>query len=504
MARGGNPLITRDPKTAAEKQYDLIIVGGGVYGVMLALEASHRGLAPLLLEKDDFGGNTSLNSLRILHGGLRYLQTLDLHRFHESVQERGWFIRTFPDLIRPLPCLMPLYGRGAKRPGIFRIALAANDFLSRHRNDGVPAKNRLPNGRVISREETQHIFPAVLTSGLQGGAVWHDAAMPDSQRILIEALRLACQGGATALNYIKATDLLLEGKTIRGVQTLDQETSKMYSFFAPLVINAAGPWCREVATSFDRDHAGLFAPSLAWNILFNRPAPSDHALAVAPPTPNGHTYFLHPWKGLLFAGTGHVPWTGKPEDARPDNALIQHFIDDLNAAIPGIKLTKTDIVRIFSGLLPARKQNSAELSVREVLVDHGANSGPEGLFSISGVKFTTARLVAEKTLRQVIPHLPAYLTELPSASLTADARRRICDFTALPPGDSAWQHELQKIIAEEAVLHLDDLVLRRTTLGDNPSLALTLAPDLCQLFGWPADRTRIEISKVGRALALSA
>jgi glycerol-3-phosphate dehydrogenase len=123
-------IITRDPVGAVRGRYDLIVVGGGIYGVMILLEASRRRLNALLVERDDFGGQTSFNSLRIIHGGLRYLQTLDLHRFRESVSERQWFLRTFPDLIRPLPCLMPLHGDGLRRPPVLRAALAANDFLS--------------------------------------------------------------------------------------------------------------------------------------------------------------------------------------------------------------------------------------------------------------------------------------------------------------------------------------------------------------------------------------
>ena len=108
--------------------FDLIIVGGGVYGIMLALESARRGLKALLLERGDFGGATSRNSLRIVHGGLRYLQTFDLLRFREHVSERRWFMRHFPDLVEPLACLMPLYGKGIYRTSVFRAASALNEL----------------------------------------------------------------------------------------------------------------------------------------------------------------------------------------------------------------------------------------------------------------------------------------------------------------------------------------------------------------------------------------
>ena len=146
--------IARRPEERAARPYDLVVIGGGIHGVALAFEAARRGYRPLLLERHDFGGGTSWSNLRIIHGGLRYLQSMDLRRFRESVAERRWFLQHFPDLIRPLPCLMPLYGHGLKRPGFLRLALAANDLLGLHRDRGLDEGVRLPRGRVLSAGET--------------------------------------------------------------------------------------------------------------------------------------------------------------------------------------------------------------------------------------------------------------------------------------------------------------------------------------------------------------
>jgi len=151
--------IERAPGRAAERRYDLIVIGGGIHGVALCLEARLRGYRTLLLEKADFGNATSWSSLRIIHGGLRYLQSLDLPRFFQSVAERRWFLRHFPDLVRPLPCLMPLYGRGLRKPAVLRLALALNDGFSFGRNTGVAEQARLPGGRVLDASETAALFP---------------------------------------------------------------------------------------------------------------------------------------------------------------------------------------------------------------------------------------------------------------------------------------------------------------------------------------------------------
>lgn len=495
--------IYRNPGNAAEKTFDLIIVGGGIYGVMLSFEASRRGLKSLLLEKEDFGGGTSFNHLRILHGGLRYLQSLDLNRFRESVGERSWFLQTFPDLVEVIPCLMPLYGNGARRPGIFRGALMVNDFLSRSRNLAVRSDRQIPNGRVINAKETRELFPGVDMSGLEGGAVWFDVCMPDSERLFMEILRLSCRLGGLALNYMEAAELLKSSEGISGVGAVDRESGETFEFRAPIVVNAAGPFCRQVASGFDQDVPALFRSSLAWNVLLKNRALSDCALAVAPKKPGGRTYFLVPWKGMILAGTGHAPWADGSRPPAPTIEQLQEFLDDLNLAIPTLAASQADILQIFPGLLPATEEGSTTLSTQEVIFDHGREGGPNGLYSVSGVKFTTARLVAEKVLGQPFPGSPpAKLSnESASDSLGRQNMRGVFAIDWRPDIQSpGWKQALREIILEESVIHLDDLVFRRTTLWNNLPRALDLSSQLCNLFNWDGFRCKTELHRLEEAV----
>lgn len=209
-------MIKRDPESAAASHYDLIVIGGGIYGSHLALEATLRGFKTLLLEKKDFGWATSWNSFRIAHGGFRYLQTLDLVRFFQSVKERKWLLTHFPDLVKPLPCLMPLYGKGTRFPLVLRIALALNDFLSRNRNEGLVEDQFIPSGTLLSPSQTVSLFPTVETQGLRGSALWHDAVIKCPQRVLMEVLRWAVHGGATCLNYVRAECLISDNGDVQG------------------------------------------------------------------------------------------------------------------------------------------------------------------------------------------------------------------------------------------------------------------------------------------------
>ena len=159
--------MKRDIKAAANKEFDLIIIGAGFYGIMLAYEATRRGQKTLLLDKNDFGFATSFNSLRIVHGGLRYLQSMDLPRFKESVGERKWYLKNFPALTKPISCLMPLYNKGMQRNSIMWAALNVNDVLSFNRNQQVTKENKLPGGKVVTVNKVKEIFPRVNTDNLK-------------------------------------------------------------------------------------------------------------------------------------------------------------------------------------------------------------------------------------------------------------------------------------------------------------------------------------------------
>jgi glycerol-3-phosphate dehydrogenase len=477
--------ILRQPDQTSKSDFDVIIIGGGIYGVMLLLEATRRQVRALLLERDDFGSGSSFNWLHILHGGFRYLQSMDLKRFFESVAERSWYLRMFPDLVYPLPCLMPLYGKGLRRPGILRWAVLINDLLSHHRNDGLLKGKRLPQGQLLSRDKTLALAPSVRAEGLQGGAVWYDAFLPESPILIKEVLRWCCARGARVLNYVAAHGPVVRNGQLDGVKAVDLVSKRSLVFRSRIVVNAAGPWGRKIASAFDRDKPELFSYSKAWNVLFDHAAVSDCGLAVTPDQPKAHTYFLLPWKGRLMAGTGHTPCDSPEGRGRPNPGELQAFIADLNAAMPALNLKLTNVQRIFSGLLPSVFQGTRELADREVLIDHGQQQGPEGLFSMSGVKFTTARLVAEKTIRRIFPSRQALLPfdrdtlgESIRAALKSAIYKSNADITQF--ANNGRIAVLKNIAQSESVVHLDDLIFRRTNLWEYRQHALELAKKLCE------------------------
>ncbi|MEM8737027.1 MAG: FAD-dependent oxidoreductase [Planctomycetota bacterium] len=479
-------VIGRDVAAAADAAYDLVVVGGGIYGVCATLEAARRGKRVLLLEKRDYGSGTSFHSLRILHGGLRYLQSMDVRRFRDSVGERRWFMANFPELCVPLNCLMPLYNRGLKRPGVFRMALCLNEMMSFDRHRGVPAAARLSRGRVLSASATAAAFERVDPKGLKGAAQWTDGLMRSSERVQIELHRWAAACGAVQLNYVEAAGLTREGDSVAGVEAVDAVTGETVVFKTARVLNCAGGWCRSVAGAMDRDVPRLFPRSLAFNLVLDVPALSDSAVAVAP-RGSGDMYFLVPWRGGVHAGTYHLAWEGKDADDRtPPTEAVERFLADLNAAVPGWGVGPADVRYVYAGQLPAVRAGAAAMSHVAPFHDHGG-----GLFSLAGHKYTTARLEALRALRRMFKGEPFAVR--PDTDRPEGSGGGPWDGADGVIGARGWQDRLGRLADEESVVYLDDLVMRRLDGVGSADAVATLrdaAAGVLRAKGYDAERLR--------------
>jgi glycerol-3-phosphate dehydrogenase len=306
------------------------------------------------------------------------------------------------------------------------------------------------------------------------------------------------------LNYTEANDLVMAGSAVEGVNAVDRFTGQTSRYHAPVVVNAAGPWSRKMAEAFHKDIPALFRPSLAWNLLIDRPALSDHALAVSPQQNQGHTYFLVPWQGKLFSGTGHVPIEWKPGmPVHPSDEQIAGFLADLNNAVPNLSLTPSDIIHVHAGLLPAKKRGGAQLAVREAIVDHGKQGGPQGLYSVSGVKFTTARLVAEKTIRVFAQQCASYTSEgmvLPKLTRYEHRFKPILISNGTCDERDHLLRALRSIIQDESVCCLEDVIFRRTALYENTKKAMDVAPDILRTMRTDEDTSEKDLTRLANLL----
>lgn len=300
--------MIRDTETLTTRTFDVAVIGGGIHGACAAWDAALRGLSTVLVERDDFGGGTSANSLKIMHGGLRYLQDGNLRRARSSSRERAILLRIAPHLVKPLRFLIPIYAGGKHGGLVFRAGLALNDCVSWDRNRGVDTHRGVPRGRVVSREEALRLCPWLSRDGLRGGATWYDGLALTSERLTLAFLQGAAERGATVVNYAESIGFLRQGSRIVGLRVEDRVSGEVLEVRARATINATGPRLEKVVSLARgaRPDSGVEPAHLAKAInLVWRSEAGDMAAGVFsdlerrddPAGSQGRYLFVVPWNG---------------------------------------------------------------------------------------------------------------------------------------------------------------------------------------------------------------
>ncbi len=476
--------MIRDLGRLSRQTFDVLVVGGGIYGVCFAREAASRGLTVALVEKGDFGAATSANSLKIIHGGLRYLAQGELRLARRMAREQTAWLHTAPQFVRPLPCLTPLYTLPAKENKLFvRAALTLNDILS------VGHDHALPPSRFLSRQECVDLLPALPADKVTGGAVWHDAQLINSERLLLALLRDGVANGVTAANYVSLTDYTTNGEKVDGGLLRDDQSGGEIRVKAQVVVNCAGSGNVHLLRLLPQlSSSPTYHPSIAMNLIIRRPI-SDIAFAL--PDQDGQTLFFTPWRDYTIIGTVHFPASFPLPSPLVTKIDIEKFIVKINSAY-SIDLSLEEIVCIHAGILPAQDQTTPVNLIRKnQIIDHQLSDGIGGLLTINGVKFTTARWAAEQGVDILFDKLGKRF--IPSSTAT----------TPLPYDDfleSDFTDQAQRAAREEMALHLSDFVCRRTPLGaagiPDKQILHAAAQMMAKELNWDDERCRQEKADV--------
>lgn len=393
--------MVRDLRRLADSAFDLLVVGAGIYGAAAAWDAAQRGLSVAVIDRGDFGGGTSFNSLKTLHGGLRSLQALDLRQMRRFVRERRAFARLVPHLVRPLPFIVPTYRHPLRSAVAMRAALAVADLVARDRHDGITdPSRRLPPGTIVSREECLQLNPAIDPAGVTGGAVWYDYQMQNADRITLSFLLSAASAGAAAANYVRAVRLLVDGARVVGVAAEDTLGSERFEIRARTVLNAAGPWGPALVETLSGRRSSL--PGLRFSRAMNlvvRPVVRSHACGGLV---HGRFLFLVPWREVAVLGTSHDAHAGGAEALNVTRWDLEAFLADARRAFPHAGLTAGDVRLVHRGLLPMVSGEGTNVTLlrESVVLDHRCE-GVEGLISVVGVRYTTARHTAAQAVDAV-------------------------------------------------------------------------------------------------------
>jgi len=413
--------MKRDLPQMAQETFDLVIIGGGISGASIAWDATLRGLKVALLEKDDFAHATTAGSSKLIHGGLRYLVNGELGLVRESLRERRIWETIAPHMVDPLPFLIPTYGRGMQSGFVLSVGLTFYDLLSFDRNWLNDEDKKLPGYKSLSKEEALAIMPSLKKEGLTGAKIYYDCQMFAPERLCLEFILGATDKGARAANYAKVTDFIRHDDIVEGVVVEDRLTGETHNIRANLVINASGPWADKVMGLADETPSRGLIRSKGIHII-TRELSGKTALAVQSAI-GGH-FFVIPWRGHTIFGTTDTIFKGNPDALGVSEEDIASFLTVVNDGLPGLNLTREDVVHHYAGLRPLVDTNpndgeeteSYNVSRAAEVADHAKLDGIEGFISALGGKWTTSRHLAEQVVTMAFKKLGRDAPKSPTAT----------------------------------------------------------------------------------------
>lgn len=377
----------------SERTHDLLIIGGGVTGAGIALEAAARGLRVALVEKGDFASGTSSRSTKLIHGGLRYLKQLDLGLVREVGRERAILYRLAPHLIRPEKMLLPIVKGGSLGRWSTMLALTAYDLLA-----GVPRAHRK---RMLRKKAVLQEEPLLPAARLKGGASYYEYRTDDA-RLTLALIKTATAYGAICLNYLKAHSFIHEGSRTTGVVCTDQLSREQVEIKAHVLVNATGPWVDELRR-LEHSLTGkrLFLSKGAHLVFAHRHFPVRHALYFD--LGDGRMMFAIPRQDKTYVGTTDTPWPHSADAVCITTDDVQYILEGIRHMFPELHLTEKQVESSWVGLRPLIYEEGKEAS--EMSRKDEIFLLPSGLISIAGGKLTGYRPMARRVMKRVVQHL---------------------------------------------------------------------------------------------------
>src|SRR5262245_12754395 len=478
-------------------ELELLVIGGGIVGARVAFEAARRGLIVALVDAGDFGGATSSASSKLVHGGFRYLPMGDIALVRQSQRERTVLLESVaPNLVRPMPFLLPSYRGAAKGPGVIAAGILLYKSLA----------GRGGHAALVGPATSQRFVPQLRTDGLVMCGVFEEAETIDA-RLVLATVKAAARAGALVLNHARVTGLDLRHNR-GGAIAVDAGGDSKFEVRARHVINACGPWVDHVRRLDDPAGAPLVRLSKGVHLLL--PLEGDWRAGVALPLGDGRVSLGIPWQGMLVLGTTDTPYAGDPSDVRVTEADADTVLDEASGFLPRDVLRRDRVRFEIAGL---RALPLGEGSVADARREHMVEVSRFGLISVAGGKLTTHRLIALHALSRVrddrltllVPdssRLPGtgWNARVAGAGLDADVADhlerlygdetgRVLDVAATMPdglarihadGPDVWAQAAYAVQAEWAVTP-DDIARRRTTLSVRGHLTGRIAARLAAI-----------------------
>jgi glycerol-3-phosphate dehydrogenase len=435
-------VIARSDAVAALRceRFDVVVVGGGITGAGVALDAASRGYSVALVEKADYASGTSSRSSKLVHGGLRYLQNFDLGLVREALLERQLMVKLAPHLVRPLAFVVPAFD-GARPDRMVGVGLNLYDAMARGRKredgDWEPERHR-----VIGGDEVAELLPALAARVPTSGYLFYDCQTDDA-RLVLTVLAEAERFGAVCANRVEVVDLLDDGGRTRGVCVRDALSGERFEVGAENVVNATGVWADRLRPDELHDEAEVprIRPARGTHVTVARDALPLAAAAIVP-AGGGRAIFALPWLGSTLVGTTDNEYDADDLDhVRPPDADIAYLLDAVNVFF-GTRLDRADVTGAYAGVRPlistGDPKKSVDISRKAELYETSS-----GMITITGGKLTTWRRMAKMAVDRLVER---------------EARTAACRTQEIPLGQAIGAAELPRVegVPGAAYEHLAD------------------------------------------------
>jgi len=555
--------MRRELSTLENKEYDLIVIGAGAFGSCTAWEAASRGLTVAVVDRADFCSATSANHLKMVHGGIRYLQHMDFYRLRESCHERTVLLRIAPHLVQPIPIILPTFNHKMEGKEILALGFLLYDLITLDRNRGIKDSTRkVPNGKILSRKKSLDFFPQLREADFNGAGLFFDGQFYNPPRLALSFIKSAYCSGADIGNYLEVREFLINGNCVYGVRVGDKLSGKEFKIRGKIVLNTTGPWSNHLLKSklgisikpepkFSRDLGFVikrqFSKKYALGVRINIKDP-DALLSR-----KGRHIFLVPWRDYTLVGVWHLVFEKNPDEITVSKDELQSYIDEINTAVPILDLKLDDISMVNTGLtlFGENVADAKDLSFgkRSILVDHLSKHQIDGLITLIGVRATTARSMAEKTIDLVFQKLskkliksktdilPIYGGEFNTFSklfekansknnnllspeiinsLLHNYGAKYDEVLKYIKEDPSWSETIENsltikaeiihAVREEMAVKLGDVIFRRTDIGTgefpNENAVRVCAELMGRELGWSEHQTQREIEDLRTQLFL--
>lgn len=463
--------------------WDVAIIGGGATGLACAWDAALRGHRTILIDKSDFAKGTSSRTTKLIHGGVRYLKQGNIKLVREALRERARLLRNAPDLVKPLPFVIP--GFSWREKMWYALGLRVYDMLSGF-------KRACPGSKLLNRAGVSEALPGLKPDELSGGVRYFDAQFDDS-RLAVALARSAAHQNGCVLNYVGATGFRkTEDGRLAAIEAVDELSGQQLLIRAKAFVNATGVFADAVLKMDDADAEPIIQPAQGIHLALDSSflESDSHALMI-PKTDDGRVLFAIPWHGRILLGTTDTPKLDAEYEPRPLEEEIDYLLEHAARYLTKPP-TRADVLSTWAGLRPLVRPKNGKGETKEISRSHSLFVSKSGLITIVGGKWTTCRLMAEDTIDRA---------ERESA---LDPRKCLTATQKLAPEspetDSPRLHErlpyhesdIRRAVSEEMAMTVEDALSRRTrSLLLDAEASLEAAPRVAEIMaevaGHPPD-----------------